>query len=891
MDASGSDVQTGEYVSSTSSQPQLVCSLPRSNRGGGLAIIYRDSLSRYLGFVTDFAFTHLSFEVVHLSLSVPQHNIHLICIYRTFPSKKNKLTDAMFHQEFPGLLDYCNTLSGTYIVLGDINFHFDQPQHPSTAKMIELLDQFSLSQSVTEPTHNRGHIIDWIMYRPQDGVVRSTSVTQELSSDHFCVVCDLSVAAPPPPPMFREVRSLRTIDRDAFKQELADKATPELCPTMIQLDSTLHAVLDRHAPVARKKVKATRSAPWYKSVKDELSEAKKHRRKAEKKWLKSGLEVGRQIFAAAKKRVTKIVQTAKTRYFSDKISSSETSKQLFDVCNQLRGKTNANSLPSTHPPYQLPDVFCNYFTQKVADIRATFDSHETPPNDPPPPSLTTAKFKVFQPVSEQEVKKVILSSKPTSCSLDPIPTPLLIENLDPLLPTITHIINESLSSGVFPSVLKAAVIKPLLKKPSLDKNNLKNYRPVSNLSFLSKIIEKIVLKQLFAYLNDNALLSPNQSAYRPFHSTETALLKVTNDLLLALDNGNVSILTLLDLSAAFDTVDHHILLNTLQHYFGISGSVLAWFQSYIFDRSQVVTVDGCLSSTADLVCGVPQGSVLGPVLFTLYTKPLLLLLGKQAVESQSFADDTQLYKSTAPSLIDSTVKTVENCINDIKLWMTLNKLKLNDDKTEALLIHKHNTSSSLSSLPTSLTVGTTDIHFSSSARNLGYILSDDLSLNNHISHVCRSAYTAIRQISSFRHYLTVTATKTLVCALVLSRLDYCNSLLAGSPKHIIDKLQKVQNSAARLVFRAKKHDHITFLLHFLHWLPVQARIEYKLSVLCHNFFSDSCPSYLADLLSVYSPSRTLRSSADIRILKVPVTAPRRTANVCHCVLMRVVVCV
>jgi hypothetical protein len=211
--------------------------------------------------------------------------------------------------------------------------------------------------------------------------------------------------------------------------------------------------------------------------------------------------------------------------------------------------------------------------------------------------------------------------------------------------------------------------------------------------------------------------------------------------LLALDKGNVSILTLLDLSAAFDTVDHHILLNTLQHYFGMSGSVLTWFHSYLSDRSQSVTVDGCFSSTADLVCGVPQGSVLGSVLFTLYTKPLLLLLGKQAVENQSFADDSQLYKSTTPMLIDSAVQTVENCITDIRSWMTINKLKLNDDKTEALLIHKHNASSSLSPLPTSLRVGTTDIHFSASARNLGYILSDDLALNNHISPMSVALHT------------------------------------------------------------------------------------------------------------------------------------------------------
>jgi hypothetical protein len=347
-------------------------------------------------------------------------------------------------------------------------------------------------------------------------------------------------------------------------------------------------------------------------------------------------------------------------------------------------------------------------------------------------------------------------------------------------------------------------------------------------------------------------------------------LRVINDLLCAMDSGNVSILILLDLSAAFDTVDHEILFKTLENYFGISGSVLAWFRSYLSDRTQAVSVDGCLSGSADLVYGVPQGSVLGPVLFTLYTRPLLLLLGMHAVESQSFADDTQLYKHIHPSLVDSAVQTLRRCIDDVKSWMTLSKLKLNDDKTEALLIHNHK-SSYASTFPTSIQVGNSDIQLTPSARNLGYILSNNMSLDKHISHICRSAYTAIRQISSIRHYLTVSATKTLVCSLVLSRLDYCNSLLSGSPKHFIEKLQKVQNSAARLVLKAKKRDHVTPLLHSLHWLPIQARIDYKLSVLCHNFFSESCPSYLTELLSVYSPSRQLRSSADMRILSVPKT--------------------
>ena len=171
--------------------------------------------------------------------------------------------------------------------------------------------------------------------------------------------------------------------------------------------------------------------------------------------------------------------------------------------------------------------------------------------------------------------------------------------------------------------------------------------------------------------------------------------------------------------------------------------------------------------------------------------------------------------------------------------------------------------------PSSILVGNADITFSDSARNLGFILSSDMSLDQHITHICRSAYAALRQISTIRQYLTTEAAKKLVCALVLSRLDYVNALLAGCPKHCLDRLQKVQNSAARLVLKAKKRDHVTPLLQILHWLPIEARIQYKLSLLCHNFFSDSSPTYISALLSVYTPARNLRTSNDHRILSVP----------------------
>ena len=172
-------------------------------------------------------------------------------------------------------------------------------------------------------------------------------------------------------------------------------------------------------------------------------------------------------------------------------------------------------------------------------------------------------------------------------------------------------------------------------------------------------------------------------------------------------------------------------------------------------------------------------------------------------------------------------------------------------------------------IPTSIQVGNADVPFSSSCRNLGFTVTDNMSLDKHVTNICKSAYIELRRISSIRHYLTSQAAQTLVCAYVLSKLDYCSALLSGCPEYILDKFQKVQNSAARLIFKARKRDHVVPLLKSLHWLPVRSRIDYKLSVLCHNYFSDSCPSYFSELLTTYTPSRQLRSSTDSRILKIP----------------------
>ena len=214
--------------------------------------------------------------------------------------------------------------------------------------------------------------------------------------------------------------------------------------------------------------------------------------------------------------------------------------------------------------------------------------------------------------------------------------------------------------------------------------------------------------------------------------------------------------------------------------------------------------------------------------------------------------------------------------------MAANKLKLNDDKTEVLLV-KTKQRKIPDTAPQKLRIGNASISFSKSARNLGVTITSDLSMDDHVNSICRSAYFELRRISTIRHLLTFEAAKTLVCSLVLSRLDYCNALLVDVPETLIDKLQKVQNSAARVIFKIRRREHITPYLKQLHWLPITARIKYKISSLCFRSLTDpQFPTYLSDLLLVYDPNRQLRSTSDNRALRVPKTRRVRSGDRSFC---------
>ncbi|KAM9394618.1 uncharacterized protein ACWYII_033223 isoform 3-T3 [Salvelinus alpinus] len=432
-----------------------------------------------------------------------------------------------------------------------------------------------------------------------------------------------------------------------------------------------------------------------------------------------------------------------------------------------------------------------------------------------------------------------------------------------LLPYLTSLINSSLTAGYVPSVFKRARVAPLLKKPTLDPSDVNNYRPVSLLSFLSKTLERAVLGQLSCYLSQNDLLDPNQSGFKTSHSTETALLCITEALRTAKANSLSSALILLDLSAAFDTVNHQILLSTLSEL-GISGAAHAWIASYLTGRSYQVAWRESVSSPRALTTGVPQGSVLGPLLFSLYTKSLGSVITSHGLSYHCYADDTQLIFSFPPS-DDQVANRISACLADISVWMTDHHLKLNLGKTELLFLPGKDCPFH----DLAITVDNSIVSSSQSAKNLGVILDNTLSFSTNIKAVTRSCRFMLYNIRRVRPCLTQEAAQVLIQALVISRLDYCNSLLAGLPACAIKPLQLIQNAAARLVFNLPKFSHVTPLLRSLHWLPVEARIRYKTMVLAYGAVRGTAPQYLQALIRPYTQTRALRSSTSGLLASLP----------------------
>lgn len=865
-------ITTGDTVS-----PQSICPSSynfthvsrKSRSGGGLALLHKKSISVSIVKATGVK----SFEILHCILSFNGPKLRLMVIYYPGYSLKHKFTKHQFTEEFREIISPFTVDPLPLIIMGDFNIHVTDVCDRDTNEFLEMLKSVDLVQHVNFPTRGN-EVLDLVLTKSTDSVLNYDSLYADWQiSDHTSVCGNLNIAKLNP--IFRKVsyRKIKSVNIVSFLSELNTSIT---CLSDVKSVGTsdfndmLRNILDSYAPLKSALVVDRDLVPWFS---DELKFEKRIRRRKERIWRRSKAPEDWAVYKEECKIFESLFQSSKSNFMIDEINRHRNDYRfLFRLSFKLMGsdKERESPLPQHVSKHDLANRFAAYFVDKVQTISNSFSGSSYLPNVPLLPVLE--ELTKFESMHPSGLKRLIDQMTVKTCEMDPLPTSLYKESIVTLTPLITSMINESFNEVCFPDSLKKAVVRPLLKKSTLDQNTLSNYRPVSNISFLSKVYEKVMYKQISDHLEINNLRDPFQSAYRLLHSPETALTRVKNDLLLLLDEGKVALLIMLDLSAAFDTINHDLLLQKLQNL-GIVGDALNYIRTYLTGRTQQVIVGSEYSDCHELKTGVPQGSLLGPLLFSIYTRDLGLKMSTFDYQYHLFADDNQLYlgflpESTTSWYYRTEIANVENCLSEVKDWLSENRLKLNESKTEVLLLGHKRVTESLSRV-LSIQLADEKLKSVDVVRNLGVLFDSELSMAAHVDKTRQTALLHLRNISRIRKYITLPVAKSLITSLVLSRLDYCNSLLAGCPGYLTKRLQLVQNFAARVVLRKRRRDHITPLLIKLHFLPVQYRIQHKIISIVHRAIYRKQPKYILDLLSFHTSLPFLRSATDHFILNEP----------------------
>jgi hypothetical protein len=520
--------------------------------------------------------------------------------------------------------------------------------------------------------------------------------------------------------------------------------------------------------------------------------------------------------------------------------------------------------------YEKAQAFNQFFYKKVEAINAQLSTAPSLSGGPDTARLesVTEILYTFNSVSLQEIKRHIQHLSKKTAPQDPIPVHLITTNS--VMPNFLRFLCEkSFSEGVFPESCKKAVVTPVIKKHNLDRDEMSNFRPVSNMKFTGKLLECVAAHQLRHHLEKVAYLHPHQSAYRAFHSTETATVKVCSDWRAALDKGMYVLVVSLDVTAAFDTVDHRILLKRLIQA-GVMGRAYNWIQSYLTDRTAAVKFGAAVSLEHPLKSGVPQGSILGPTLFNVYMADLGRLLSSGDINFHIYADDVLLYKPCYPDNVTDAINSLRDCLQQVESWMLQNRLLLSPTKTSAFLFHCPR--AILPSPPLSVIIGGVQVGFSTSSplRWLGVDFDPHLKMCAFVDRTSRSCFSILQMLRRLRSSMNRHSTLLLCNSLVCSRLEYCGALLFSVEAAQLERLCRVQNLAARIVSGCRRYDHVSPIIREIGWRPTIWLPTIKLIILVAKVLRGRAPAYLS--CEVYQPRRSLRSSQSTSIQLVLGTA-------------------
>ena len=852
------------------SRPRVQGQDPLLTNHGGIAVISSNTLPLQ---TLSLSVAPTTFELVCVRVSRKSTSSNILLVYRTGPISN------LFFEELSNVLDIVRSFNVPLIVAGDMNIHIERQDSCDTRKLLEIMSDHGLSCRIREPTHNQGGTLDLIF--TTEFVTVTTHETG--LSDHTLLLWQSRFPQSPLNYVTSIYRPWNKLVMDDFRNCLQDSvlcsphtwSNQDVNQLACTYDKTLYDILDKLIPMKKMRKSKRPSDFWFD---EECRRAKRSVRWYERLYrtLQSHSSTSTDAIRSTWRRnlyhYRALLRRKRSHFWSEKVNSERNDpRRLWRSFDSLMGRGR-----SPVPPCVTAFDFHRFFESRFSATPLTSSVSCDSSPDSIPCSLSTvadtsvsvAHLPEFRPVSISEVSLYLRRLRNKFSVCDPIPTNILKDCSDLILPFLTHLLNRSLVSGIFPSHWKNACISPIPKKGSCDIFECTSYRPISNLPVLSKLMESIVSTQLLRHVGENDLFPSSQSAYRSRHSTETVILKVLSDILKSFDKRHVSLLAFLDLSSAFDCVNHSILLDKLRSCFYVTDTVLKWFSSFLHNRTFFVRHNVSTSPTT-LSRGVPQGSVLGPILFILYTSNLIPRVESLGLSIQMFADDILIYGSSNIKEALQLCSKLSLCSDIVKDWLVTNDLILNASKTKLMWCHSSRLALSLARDP---------IRFCdqlvipvSSVRYLGVILDCHMTLSKNISLTVSSCFSQLRRIRSIRKCLTAELTLTLVNYLVLSRVDYCIAAHSGLPMTSLRRLQRILHAAARLVTGASKFDHVKPMLQELGWLPIQSKISLRLGSLAFLCLNGQAPSYLASELTESStiPARTRLRSTSSRSLTVP----------------------
>ena len=875
----------------------------RLDLGGGVAIIFKKKLKLQQIKTENFR----SFENISCKVITEDGPILFSNVYRPCYSAKNRYTVKKFCIEFGKFFEILCSHAVPSFLVGDFNFHletllistdqisdnfYEIKKKKEAQEFQEVFTDHEYFQLVNKPTHELGGILD-VIISSDTSLLKSWSVLEKnavCTSDHFALFLDFNIK-----PQFSDdtisfnYRDFKSFDKTKFIQDLLShdlQSSTESLNADKTVDEVYHCLtnlLDKQCPLIEKTVKqrSSLSRHWYTH---DLRILKRRKRQLERKWKKCPCVHHRAQYDNTLKAYRDALNIDRSRYCKNVINDNKSDpKALYKSIRNLMGDGEATVYPSSVSDRHLADNMADFFSNKTKRIRQEIDqsrqniSHRKYFNKTDNTFATSFRLTDFELLTNKNTIDLIKKMNNKSHPDNPIPVWFIKEQAEIFAPIFRSIINKSFTEGKFPSSLKLGTIRPILKDKDSDVQNFKNYRPVTNIPFLPKLIEKAANQQLQSYLKENNLYPPCQSAYRESHSCETVMFNVINNIQKSLNEKKMVMLVLLDLSSAFDTIDQDILIFKLLHHFGISGTVLQWLESYLKGRSFCIRIRNINGKKCLLIYGVPQGTVLGPLLFILYIHDIVSIGDKHGVLIDLYADDSQWYFSFSPlDERSEAIEKMQNCIADLKLWMEDNYLKVNFDKTDVLFLGDPSYCSVFNNGLNCVIQGEEFCYnLNAHVKSLGVYLDSSLTMKNMINECVKQCYFHLKKLGGIKKYLDNDLKLTMVQSYVLSRFDFCNSLYSNVSVSLLKKLQRLLNACIRFIYGLPIRDkNITNYHKLSHILPAKYRIMFKLCLMAFKIFNNLSPDYLKDTVHVKLPNidgstRLLRSTLDFYKVELP----------------------